>query len=342
LALTSDGTVTAWGANWTKQSDVPAALSGKTVTAIAAGSSHSLALTSDGTVTVWGAAGPEELPADLTGKVVTAIAGGDTFSLAIATGFAAEANPVISGPPVLGRPLTATPSRYTATPDSLAYQWYADGAPISGATSATYTPTPDLAGRRLTVQVTATLTGRGTSVTTSAPTQPVIGQPTIALTATKPSVRRGQALTLTWSSTFATTVTATGAWTGSQAPSGTLQVKPTALGTTTYVLTATNPAGTANAQVQVTVTRPATRLKVTAAKGEHRAGTKTKVTVRGLEAGERYTIRLGKKTVTGTARNARPLVRKIKLPKKPGRATIRVTGDQTDRTGTARIRVVRR
>ena len=71
LALCSDGTVTAWGYNLqgdlgdasTTQRDVPAevntaagvsALHGKTVTAIAAGNTHSLALCSDGTVAAWG------------------------------------------------------------------------------------------------------------------------------------------------------------------------------------------------------------------------------------------------------------------------------------------------
>ena len=106
--------------------------------------------------------------------------------------------------------------------------------------------------------------------------------------------------------------------------------------------TATNATGSTTAQVQVRVTRPAARLKVkTAAKGG--AGARVKVTIRGLEAGERYTIRIGKKKVaTGTTKNARPLVRKITLPKASGRATIRVVGDQSDRTGTAKVRIVRR
>ena len=68
LALASDGRVYAWGDNWsgvlgnnsTTRSlvpiavDVSGALSGKTVTAIAAGSGHSVALTSEGRVFTWG------------------------------------------------------------------------------------------------------------------------------------------------------------------------------------------------------------------------------------------------------------------------------------------------
>ncbi len=69
LALCSDGTLAAWGGNGvgqlgngtTNNSSVPVmvsaagVLSGKTVTAIAAGDLHSVALCSDGTVATWGA-----------------------------------------------------------------------------------------------------------------------------------------------------------------------------------------------------------------------------------------------------------------------------------------------
>jgi alpha-tubulin suppressor-like RCC1 family protein len=65
LALRSDGTVVAWGYNYsgqlgngnTTESQVPVAvfgLSGAGVTAIAGGGDHSLALKSDGTVVAWG------------------------------------------------------------------------------------------------------------------------------------------------------------------------------------------------------------------------------------------------------------------------------------------------
>ncbi|WAL66546.1 Ig-like domain repeat protein [Amycolatopsis cynarae] len=113
LALTSTGTVLAWGANWYGQLGngtfdsslvpVPVSLSlpvGVTITAIAAGAYHSLALASNGTMLAWGAnwygqlgngdtSGtnqPTPVPVSLslpTGVTVTAIAAGGAYSLAL-------------------------------------------------------------------------------------------------------------------------------------------------------------------------------------------------------------------------------------------------------------------
>lgn len=380
LALTSDGTIAAWGEDNRGQATVPDSLVGKTVTAIAAGNSHSLALTSDGTITVWGETehGEADVPTGLAGKtvvaiassaeaehslaltddgrawvwgadydgqldvppgfehqIVTALAAGSNHSLAVTTSFAAERAPSIVGTPLVGQSLAADAGRYTAKPDQLTYTWHADGTPVGS--GSTFTPTAAQAGRRITVQVTAAKTGHAPVVTTSAASQPVIGPPTIELTTTRAALRRGQTATLTWASTFASTVTASGAWTGARTPAGTLTIKPTRVGTTSYVLTATNSAGTATARARVRVIRPAARLRVQATVGKN-----VRVTVRGLEAGEHYTIRLGKRKVAGgTAKNAKPLVRAVKLPKKAGRVTLRVTGDQPDRTGSVRIRVRR-
>ncbi|MFD4972982.1 immunoglobulin domain-containing protein, partial [Streptomyces sp. NPDC058424] len=79
------GRVIAWGYNGEGQTNVPASLDGKSVTAIAAGQQHSLALTSDGKVTAWGNNdfGQTNVPASLDGKSVTAIAAGRWHSLAL-------------------------------------------------------------------------------------------------------------------------------------------------------------------------------------------------------------------------------------------------------------------
>ena len=113
LALCADGTMAAWGANWSGQlgdnsttnSAVPTsvnlsnALVGKSVTAISAGGAHSLALCADGGLVAWGSNGsgvfgdnsgtsssvPVAVPAfgALVGRTITSITAGYTHSLAL-------------------------------------------------------------------------------------------------------------------------------------------------------------------------------------------------------------------------------------------------------------------
>jgi hypothetical protein len=71
-----------WGNNYSGQTGIPAGLTN--VTAIAAGTNHSLALKNDGTVVGWGRNdyyGQTDIPVSLSG--VTAIAAGDNHSLAL-------------------------------------------------------------------------------------------------------------------------------------------------------------------------------------------------------------------------------------------------------------------
>jgi alpha-tubulin suppressor-like RCC1 family protein len=113
LALCGDGTLAAWGGNAsgqlgnnsTNNALVPVlvnrsgALAGKTITAIAAGGSHSLALCSDGVVVAWGENGDGQLGGGtgttdqllpalvnrsgvLSGKTVVAVDAGSAFSVA--------------------------------------------------------------------------------------------------------------------------------------------------------------------------------------------------------------------------------------------------------------------
>jgi Subtilase family len=61
-----------------------------------------------------------------------------------------------------------------------------------------------------------------------------------ALTLTASSIPLGTSATLTWSSIDATSCTASGAWTGAQASSGSVVVTPTSAGSQTYTLTCAN------------------------------------------------------------------------------------------------------
>lgn len=63
--------------------------------------------------------------------------------------------PTISGTPQVGAELTAAKGSWSPAPDSVTYQWLADGVPIDGATSATFTPTAAEQGKNLRVAVTA-------------------------------------------------------------------------------------------------------------------------------------------------------------------------------------------
>ena len=88
---------------------------------------------------------------------------------------------------------------------------------------------------------------------------------TVSLTAAPTTIHAGETSTLTWSSTAATACTASGAWSGSRAISGTATVTPAAAGTYTYTLTCSGAGGSASATATVTV-NPAVpvTLKLTA------------------------------------------------------------------------------
>ena len=81
VALRSDGTVVAWGANNAGQTNVPPGISN--AVAVAAGSSHSVVLKSDGTVVAWGyyMYGQTNVPAGLTNVTAIAVAGSVTLAL---------------------------------------------------------------------------------------------------------------------------------------------------------------------------------------------------------------------------------------------------------------------
>ncbi len=83
------------------------------------------------------------------------------------------------------------------------------------------------------------------------PTPPPTPQPTVSITATPSSISSGSSSTLTWSSTNATSCTASGGWSGSKQTSGTQSVSPTA--TTNYTITCTGAGGTVAQSVTVTV-----------------------------------------------------------------------------------------
>ena len=77
--------------------------------------------------------------------------------------------------------------------------------------------------------------------------------PTVTISAAPTTITVGQSATLTWSSTNATSCTASGAWSGAQATHGTHAESPTQSGSSTYTLTCSGAGGSAQASAQLTV-----------------------------------------------------------------------------------------
>jgi surface antigen len=82
--------------------------------------------------------------------------------------------PAVSGQPIVGRTLTASSGTWAVPPTTVAYQWYADGVAIPGATASTFTLTPDQLDRRIRVSVSATADGYEPKAASSAATGPVV------------------------------------------------------------------------------------------------------------------------------------------------------------------------
>jgi trimeric autotransporter adhesin len=80
----------------------------------------------------------------------------------------------------------------------------------------------------------------------------VIGAPTLEFTTPNLSITRGSTARLTWTSTNATTCSASGGWSGTKGTAGSVVVTPTE--TTTYVLACTGPAGSVSQSLTITVT----------------------------------------------------------------------------------------
>ncbi|MFC5912537.1 hypothetical protein [Streptomyces pulveraceus] len=79
-----------------------------------------------------------------------------------------SARPTIGTTARVGDRLTAAPGTWAPAPTSYAYQWNADGQPVTGATAAAYTVPASLLGKKLTVTVTARRTGTADVPATSA------------------------------------------------------------------------------------------------------------------------------------------------------------------------------
>ncbi|MEU0970593.1 Tat pathway signal protein [Streptomyces sp. NPDC005917] len=125
------------------------------------------------------------VPASLVAKkltvTVTAVKSGwlsgsaTSAAVTIAKGDAPKATkqPAITGTAKVGRKLTAAHGTWSPAATSYAYQWYANGKTISGATKPTLTLKLAQKGKKITVKVTAHRTGHRDGTATSKPTKAV-------------------------------------------------------------------------------------------------------------------------------------------------------------------------
>ncbi|RIJ51342.1 hypothetical protein DZG00_09275 [Clavibacter lycopersici] len=88
--------------------------------------------------------------------------------------------PAILGRPSVGTTLAVRTGLWQPAPVRLAYQWYADGQPIPGATGGTFALSYDQIGARITVAVRGARDGYVSVTRTSAPT-PRVPQPVITV-----------------------------------------------------------------------------------------------------------------------------------------------------------------
>jgi hypothetical protein len=106
-----------------------------------------------------------------------------------------------------------------------------------------------------TVTFTIACTGAGGSATASATVTvaaAVTPAPTVTIAVNPTSVTVGDAATLTWSSTNATACTASGAWSGGEAVSGSMSETPPAAGEEIFTLTCTGAGGSVDASATLT------------------------------------------------------------------------------------------
>ncbi|MBJ2120960.1 hypothetical protein I6N91_08225 [Arthrobacter sp. MSA 4-2] len=99
--------------------------------------------------------------------------------------------PKITGAVTVGSKLTASPGTWGPAPVALTYAWYANGVRLTGATSASYTPTSGVVGKRIAVHVTGSKTGYARAVKVSASTVPVAPVEDIPPTPTEAGSRSG-------------------------------------------------------------------------------------------------------------------------------------------------------
>lgn len=141
--------------------------------------------------------------------------------------------------------VTPSTNAPTATPPAAATP-----TPTQTPTS-THTPTPSPTPN---ANPTPTPTSTPTAIPTAIPSPTPTPAPTSSFSGSPASIISGQSSTLSWSSSNATSCTASGGWSGAKATSGSQSVSPTS--NTTYTLACTGGGGTVTKNVSIAVSAP--------------------------------------------------------------------------------------
>ena len=123
---------------------------------------------------------------------------------------------------------------------------------------------------------------------------------------------------------------------------GTIHGVPTAAGTFDFTVLAHNEGGSTARDFSIDVQREAKKLAIALPKAPTAVGSKVTVPVSGLDAGERFTISTGAKTLaTGIANAKGKASVSLIVPKlADGKRSITVVGSTTTRSGTSTLTVV--
>jgi hypothetical protein len=165
------------------------------------------------------------------------------------------------------------------------YRVYRDATLVASPTGTSASVT-GLSGGVLYAFSVAALDAAGNASAQSAPmlvTTPVPTPPTISFSAAPATIAAGQSATLTWSSTSATSCSASDGWSGSRTTSGSQAVAPIA--TTTYILTCMGIGGIASTSVLVAVTTLVPTLSLSASPASIAAGESSTLTWSTTDAG---------------------------------------------------------
>ncbi|MEI5674334.1 MULTISPECIES: hypothetical protein [unclassified Nocardioides] len=260
----------------------------------------------------------------------------------------------VQGTPQVGGTLTAVTTVASPAPDDVEVTWFRsteEGEEFSEKVGdgATLALTADLLGADVVANVTAYKEGYEPASDESEPITVTTGTliaPTVSITG-RPRV--GQVLTATASAPAAATATSY-QWLRAGAPitgatARTYRPATADLGRRLSVRVVSSAPGytaaTATSAATAAVSLGAVRLKITVP-AKATVGKKATITVRGLAGGERFTVTVAGKRLTGKATAAGVGKVALKVAGKPGNRAVKAVGSVADRSGTATLRVVRR